>query len=157
MSKFYSAPKGIRLFIFWCSNFCQNLYVALVKLFPCEAETEWKIPISYGVITGGKVYLPNIFQQGIVHYDMESGMSSIFLKSPLSKHENYSEILLYDADRNQHFLKNVQIHSNIHIQGIIPNANPYQTHLFLYGSEYSSVKHPFYITTQSYQKYDPLW
>lgn len=151
-----SISKLTRLFTSWCSNFCENLYDTVVKLFPFEAKNEWGIPLSYGVITGGKVFLPNIFQRGVVQYDMESGMSLIFLESPVSTHEKYSEILLYDSDNNQYFLKNVHILSSIHIQGIIPKANCNQTNVFLYGSECSSINHPFYITSPSYQKYDPL-
>ena len=157
LSKCYSVRKIIRLFTLWCSSVGQNLYVTFVKQFPHLEGKTWRVPISYGVIICGKVYLPNISQQGVVHYDIESGMSSIFLKFPLSKHGKYSEILFYDSETNLHFLKNVQILSSTHLQGIIPEANFTAKNVFLYGSEYSSVKHPFYITTRSYQKYDPPW
>lgn len=142
----------IREAYYLLSRFCQEIVVSLTKLYSLSYHDKgtWKIPFSDGVVVRKVIYVPNIFQQGFVYYDMESGWSSVFLEKsiPNMMGETFSEILFYDSDNNTHCLKNIQIKNDRHLQGIIPNGEQFENKIFIYGKKQTSISNetpPLYI------------
>lgn len=134
------------------SHFYQRIVVSFTKFFSLSYHDKgvWKFPYSDGVVVENVIYVPNIFQHGFVYYDMESGLSSVFLETsiPNMMDEKFSEILFYDSDNNTYRLKNIQIKNDRHLQGIIPNREQFQNKIFIYGKKETSISKetpPLYI------------